>query len=255
VSSGALLWVHLLRRRLQRQKAAQLAASQQILKRLEEERRRIAANLHDSLGQILVAIKNQTLLAMQRAPHETVLRERLGDISGATSQALEEVRQITHGLRPYQLDRLGLTQALRATVSRASANSTILFASRVEDIDDVFDKDSEIHVYRIVQEAINNVLKHSGATEAAVVIKKLKNNGAIGSVSISIRDNGRGFDAAAISASHPNDLGYGLSGIAERARILESHMTLDSWPGGGASVIVEIPVHHHAPPSLHTHRG
>ena len=255
VSSGALLWVHLLRRRLQRQKAVQLAASQQILKRLEEERRRIAANLHDSLGQILLAIKNQTLLAMQRAPHETVLRERLGDISGATSQALEEVRQITHGLRPYQLDRLGLTQAMRATVSRASANSTILFASRVEDIDDVFDKDSEIHVYRIVQEAINNVLKHSGATEAAVVIKKLTNNGAVGSVSISIRDNGRGFDAAAIRASKPNDLGYGLSGIAERARILESHMTLDSWPGGGASVTVEIPVHHHATASLHTHRG
>ena len=251
VSSGALLWVHLLRRRLQRQRAVQLAASQHILQRLEEERRRIAANLHDSLGQILLAIKNQTLLAMQRAPDETVLRERLGDISGATSQALEEVRQITHGLRPYQLDRLGLTQAMRATVSRASANSTILFASRVEDIDGVFDKDSEIHVYRIVQEAINNVLKHSSATEAAVVIK----NRAVGSVSISIRDNGRGFDSAAMRASRPNDLGYGLSGIAERARILGGHLTLDSWPGRGVSLTVEIPVHHHAAASLHTDRG
>ena len=255
VLSGALLWVHLLRRRLRRQKAVQLAASQQILKRLEEERRRIAANLHDSLGQILLAIKNQTLLAMQRASHETVLRERLGDISGATSQALEEVRQITHGLRPYQLDRLGLTQAMRATVSRASANSTILFASRVEDIDDVFDKDSEIHVYRIVQEAINNVLKHSGATEAAVVIKKRTTNGAVGTVSISIRDNGSGFDAFAMRTCDANDLGYGLSGIAERARILGGHMTIDSRPGGGASLTVEIPVHHHASPSLHTHRG
>ena len=172
VLSAALLWIHLLRRRLERQKAGQLAASEQILKRLEDERRRIAANLHDSLGQILLVIKNQTVLAMQRAPDETMLRERLGEISGATSQALEEVRQITHGLRPYQLNRLGLTQAMRATVSRASANSAILFASRVEDVDGIFDNDSEIHVYRIVQEAINNVLKHSGATEAAVVIKK-----------------------------------------------------------------------------------
>jgi ribonuclease HII len=67
VSGGALLWVYLLRRRLERQKAAQRAASQQILQRLEDERRHIAANLHDSLGQILLAIKNQTLLAMQRA--------------------------------------------------------------------------------------------------------------------------------------------------------------------------------------------
>jgi signal transduction histidine kinase len=255
VSSGALLWVHLLRRRLQRQKAAQLAASQQILKRLEDERRHIAANLHDSLGQTLLAIKNQTLLAMQRAPDETVLRERLGDISGATSQALEEVRQITHGLRPYQLDRLGLTQAMRATVSRASANSTILFASRVEDIDGVFDKDSEIHVYRIVQEAINNVLKHSGATEATVVIKQRQSDALINSVSISVRDNGRGFDVVDMRASQSNALGYGLSGIAERARILGGDLAIDSQPERGTSLTIEIPVPRHATASLHTHCG
>ncbi len=237
VSAGALLWVHLLRRRLQRQKAAQLAASQQILKRLEDERRRIAANLHDSLGQVLLAIKNQSLLALQRAPGEPAVRERLNEISGATSQALEEVRQITHGLRPYQLDRLGLTQALRDTVSRASASSAILFASRLEDIDDVFDQDSEIHVYRIVQEAINNVLKHSAATEAAVVIRKRDNR-----VSLSIRDNGRGFDVAAMRVSQSNALGYGLSGIAERVRILGGELTIDARPGGGTSLNVEISV-------------
>jgi signal transduction histidine kinase len=255
VLSGALLWIHLLRRRLERQKAAQLTASQQILKRLEDERRRIAANLHDSLGQILLAIKNQTLLAMQRAPDETLLRERLGEISGATSQALEEVRQITHGLRPYQLDRLGLTQAMRATVDRASANSAILFASRVEDVDGVFDNDSEIHVYRIVQEAINNVLKHSGATEAAVVIKKRKNDELIHSVSISVRDNGGGFEVADMRASQSNALGYGLSGIAERARILGGRLTIDSRPARGTSLTIEIPIHHHAAACLHTHRG
>ena len=255
VLSGALLWVHLLRRRLERQKAAQLAASQQILKRLEDERQRIAANLHDSLGQVLLAIKNQTLLALQRPPDDSAVCERLSEISGATSQALEEVRQITHGLRPYQLDRLGLTQALRATVSRASANSRILFASRVEDIDGVFDKDSEIHVYRIVQEAINNVLKHSAATEAAVVIKKRTTNALTSSVSISIRDNGRGFDVPARRTSQSKDLGYGLSGIAERVRILGGQMNIDSRPGGGASLNIEIPVHHHAAASLHTHRG
>jgi len=237
ICSGALLWVHLLRRRLEREKAAQFAASQQILKQLEEERRRIAANLHDSLGQVLLAIKNQSLLALQRPSGEAVVRERLNEISGATSQALEEVRQITHGLRPYQLDRLGLTQALRDTVSRASANSAILFASRVEDIDTVFDKDSEIHVYRIVQEATNNVLKHSAANEAAVVIRKRNDR-----VSLSIRDNGRGFDVAAMRTSQSNALGYGLSGIAERVRILGGELTIDSRPGGGTSLNVEIPV-------------
>lgn len=236
VSIAALLWVHLLRRRLERQRAAQIAASQQILKRLEDERRRIAANLHDSLGQVLLAIKNQALVVLQRSPSDTPMRERLTEISTATSQAIEEVRQITHGLRPYQLDRLGLTQAMRATVTRASAGSPISFATRVEDIDGAFDKDSEIHVYRIVQEAISNILKHSAASEAAVVIRKHRDT-----ISVSIRDNGQGFDFAAMRASQANDLGYGLSGITERMRILGGKFVIESKPGEGTSLNLEIP--------------
>lgn len=231
-----LLWVHLLRRRLERQRAAQLAFSRHVLERLEDERRRIAVNLHDSLGQILLAIKNQTLLAIQRPPNEQELRQRLDEISGASSQAIDEVRQITHGLRPYQLDRLGLTQAIRASISRAAGNNSISFATRVEDIDGLFDKDAEIHVYRIVQEAVTNVVKHSGATEAAVVIKKRA-----ATVSLSIRDNGRGFDAAK-PLSDSRGLGYGLSGITERVRILGGTLTIDSRPGQGASLAVEVPM-------------
>ncbi len=230
-----LLWVHLLHRRLERQQAAQLAFSRRVLERLEDERRRIAVNLHDSLGQTLLVIKNHAILAIQRPPEEQGLRHRLDEISGATSQAIEEVRRITHGLRPYQLDRLGLTQALRASVSRASENSSILFASRVEAIDGLFDKDAEIHVYRIVQEAITNVVKHSAATEAAVVIKKRTTV-----VSLSIRDNGRGFNPEKPS-SQPHDLGYGLSGIAERVRILGGTLAIESRPGEGTSLTVEVP--------------
>lgn len=230
-----LLWVHLLRRRLERQHAAQLLFSRLVLERLEEERRRIAANLHDSLGQVLLAIKNQALLAIQRPPDGQGLRLRLEEISGATSQAIEEVRQITRGLRPYQLDRLGLTQAIRSSVTHAPANNSIQFASRVEDIDGLFDKDAEIHVYRIVQEAITNVVKHSAATEAAVVIKKRTTV-----VSLSIRDNGRGFNPAKPS-SQRHDLGYGLSGIAERVRILGGTLEMDSRPGAGTSLTVEVP--------------
>jgi signal transduction histidine kinase len=230
-----LLWVHLLHRRLERQQAAQLAFSRRVLERLEEERRRIAVNLHDSLGQTLLVIKNHAILAIQRPLEEEGLRHRLDEISGVTSQAIEEVRRITHGLRPYQLDRLGLTQAIRASVSRAAENSSILFASRVEGIDGLFDKDAEIHVYRIVQEAITNVVKHSAATEAAVVIKKRTTV-----VSLSIRDNGRGFDPAKPS-SQPHDLGYGLSGISERVRILGAALVIDARPGGGTILSVEVP--------------
>ena len=230
-----LSWIHLLHRRLERQHASRLAFSRQVLERLEDERRRIAINLHDSLGQTLLVIKNHAMLAMQGTPEEKGQRHRLDEISGTTSQAIEEVRRITHGLRPYQLDRLGLTRAVRALTDHASRHNSILFASRIDDIDDLFDKDSEIHVYRIVQEAITNVLKHSAATEATVVVKKWARV-----VSLSIRDNGRGFDPAKQSVQR-HDLGYGLSGIAERVRILKGTMTLDSKPGEGTSLTVEVP--------------
>jgi signal transduction histidine kinase len=237
ILTAALLWVYFLRRRLRRQKALQLAFSRQVLKRLEDERRRIAANLHDGLGQVLIAIRNQTLVAMQRSQEENGVRKRLEEISDTTSQALDEVRQITQGLRPYQLNRLGLTKAIRAILNQVSSDSRIVFASRVDDVDNVFDQDAEIHVYRIVQEAINNVIKHSAANEAAVVIKNRN-----GVVSVSIRDNGRGFDLNSVSASEPNALGYGLSGIAERVRILGGTLIVDSRPAKGTNLSVEIPV-------------
>ena len=234
----ALLWVHLLRRRLERQQAARLAFSRQILQGQETERQRIAVNLHDSLGQNLLVIKNQVRMAMQSSPDEAALRQRLNEISDVTSQSIEEVRQITHGLRPYQLDRLGLTQAIRASVSRASENSPISFASSVDDIDGVLDKESEIHVYRIVQEAVNNVVKHSAATEAAVVVKNQSNT-----ITLSIRDNGCGFNAAIMHPSNSHQQsGYGLTGIAERVKILKGNIIVDSQPGQGASLMLEIPV-------------
>ncbi len=237
ILTAALLWVYFLRRRLHRQKALQLAFSQQVLKRLEDERRRIAANLHDGLGQVLLAIRNQALVAMQRSHEENGVRQQLEEISDTTSQALDEVRQITHGLRPYQLNRLGLTQAIRATLNQVSSDPRIVFANRVDAVDGIFDQDSEIHVYRIVQEAINNVIKHSSANEAAVVIKNRNDL-----ISLSIRDNGRGFDMNSVSPSEPNDLGYGLSGIAERVRILGGTLIVDSRPGKGTNLSIEIPV-------------
>ena len=231
----ALLWVHLLRRRLARQKNVQLAFSRKVLERLEEERQRIAANLHDSLGQMLLVINSQAIWASQGAPEEPGWREHLAEIGSATCQAIEEVRRITHGLRPYQLDRLGLTLAIRALVGRASENNPVVFASRVEDIDNLFAKEDEIHVYRIVQEVVSNIIRHSGATEAAVVIKKRPT-----SISLSIRDNGKGFDAARLF-NQPHEVGYGLSGIAERVRILGGTLAIDSRPGEGTNAAVEIP--------------
>jgi signal transduction histidine kinase len=236
VLSISLLWVYLLRRRLEKQQAAQLAFSKHVLERLEEERRRIAANLHDSLGQTLLVIKNHTMLALRNPVEVKGEHQRLDEISSATSQAIEEIRRITHGLRPYQLDRLGLSQAIRASVNQAAQNCSIQFASLVEEIDGVFTKDAEIHVYRIAQEAVTNIVKHSRATEATVVVKKRT-----ASITLALRDNGCGFDPAK-PTPQSHDLGHGLSGIAERVRILGGTMSIDSHPGAGANLTVEIPL-------------
>ena len=116
-----------------RQHAARLMFSKQTLQGQESERRRIAANLHDSLGQNLLVIKKQLHLAMQPVGSDPDIQRRLEEISNMAAQAIDEVRQITHDLRPYQLDRLGLSQTIRAAIRRVSENSTISFASDVED--------------------------------------------------------------------------------------------------------------------------
>lgn len=237
VLGGTLLWVRLLGRKFERRQRAQLEFSRQILQSQEAERRRIAANLHDSLGQNLLVIKNQVRLAMQPAPDRGVLSKRLDEISGMASQVIEEVRRITHDLRPYQLERVGLTQTLRGTVRRVSENSPIVFASHVDDVDGLFDRDAEVHIYRILQEALNNVVKHSGATEATAMVKKETN-----AISIVVRDNGCGLGCDTANGTELSRAGFGLSGIAERARILHGMALVDSHPGRGFRVTVEIPL-------------
>jgi signal transduction histidine kinase len=237
VLGGTLLWIRLQGRRFERRQLVQLEFSRQILKSQETERHRIAANLHDSLGQNLLVIKNKARLAMQPALDGRATMERLDEISGMASQVIEEVRQITHDLRPYQLERVGLTQTLRGTIRRVSENTSIAFASHVDDIDGLFANDGDIHVYRIVQEALNNVIKHSGATEATAVVKKEAD-----AVLITVRDNGRGIANDVANGTDISRAGFGLSGIEERARILHGKALFDSSPGQGFRLTVEIPL-------------
>jgi signal transduction histidine kinase len=237
VLAATVLRIQMLRRRFERRQSAQLEFSRQILQSQESERRRIAANLHDSLGQNLLVIKNQARLGLQPVLDASSVRQCLDQISGMASQAIEEVRQITHDLRPYVLDQLGLTQTLRAIIRRASENCPIVFASHVDDIDGLFGSESEIHIYRIVQEGLNNVIKHSGATEAAVVIKRQPDL-----LTIAVRDNGRGFTGNSGVAGEFPEAGFGLSGVGERARILGGKVIWESQPDKGFGLTIEIPL-------------
>ncbi len=110
------------------------------------------------------------------------------EISSEASHALAEVREISYNLRPYQLDRIGLTKAIEAIVEKAAHATAIDFQAQVDEIEGDLCKESEINFYRIVQECINNVVKHSEATVVNVTVRRTESG-----LLLSIRDNGKGF--------------------------------------------------------------
>lgn len=221
---------------LKRRQAAQAAFSQQLIESQEGERKRIAAELHDGLGQNLLVIKNRALLSLSVPDDQGRAIEQLNEISSIASQTIDEVREIAHNLRPFQLDRLGLTKALNSIIRKLESSSEIEFTAEIEPVDDLFTKEAEINLYRVVQECLNNVVRHSGATRAKLTVKRDWRG-----IVVTISDNGRGFDSAAHLASTTHRTGgFGLTGISERARMLGGKEMIHSIPGEGTTVTIKI---------------
>jgi signal transduction histidine kinase len=148
VGAGALAFAWQYRiSRLQRAYAAQQSFSRQLIASQESERKRIAGELHDSLGQQLLIIKNWAVLALHGLENQIVPKESLDEISSTASHAIEEMREIAYNLRPYQLEKLGLTAAIRGLASRVAASSNIRFAAEIDDIDGLFSQEVEISIY------------------------------------------------------------------------------------------------------------
>jgi len=233
--AGAAVIVYKLRiTQLEKARAAQEAFSEQLIRSQETERQRIAAELHDGLGQQLLVIKNSALLGLGALKQQDRGKEQLSDISASASQAIDEVREISYNLRPYQLDDLGLTKAIEYVIAKVAASSEIKFYSELDPIDGIFAPEAEINIYRIVQESLNNIVKHSGASWAKIVIESEGR-----SVGISIRDNGQGFDAAGDTVDGRRG-GFGLKGLSERARMLGAHIVVDSAVGRGTVVTLRL---------------
>ena len=224
-------------KKLQRAKNAQEAFSRQLLASQEKERKRIATGLHDSLGQQLLIIKNWAMIELSAAGGNGQSRDGLNEISATASQAIEEVREIIYDLRPYQLDKIGLGNTLRFMIDKVAAASGIEFAVEIGDVDRLLSNDGEIMLYRIVQECINNIVKHSRATEARVTIERHER-----AINLTIEDNGRRFAPEAVGAGEAKRGGLGLTGMSERVRILNGRQTIQSLPGGGTKIFITINV-------------
>jgi signal transduction histidine kinase len=206
--------------------------SRQLLESQEGERGRIAAELHDSLGQRLLVIKNWAALSLMLSPTDAPAREQLSEISETASLALEETRQIVYDLRPYQLDKIGLTSTLKFTVEQIAASSGIQITSEIAELDGAFGANEEITFYRIAQECLNNIVKHSAATAARVLIERDDS-----AIRLQVTDNGRGFVVNSIDG---RKRGFGLAGIAERARMLGGNYAIESVPGEGTTISITI---------------
>ena len=231
-----LLWSFRVRQ-LEEVQAAQQAFSQQLIASQENERRRISGELHDSLGQRLIIIKNHALFLLRPragAQSEEERRQTIEEIDAEASHAIEETRTISYDLRPFQLDRLGLAKAIEALVRSASRATNINFTTSIADIDSSFPEELRINFYRIVQEALNNIMKHSRASEAEIRVEKTRHG-----ISLSIRDNGSGFFSEHKSSSVGKG-GFGLTGMRERASLLGGTMDIQSQPGAGTRLLINF---------------
>jgi signal transduction histidine kinase len=226
--------------RLQRAQAAREAFARQLIESQENERRRIAAELHDSLGQSLVLIKNWALLGLRAAGAQRAERANLDEISTTATAAINEVREIAYNLGPYQLDRLGLSRTIAEMIEKVANSSPIRFRVEIDPLDGLFSKQAEINIFRIVQEAVNNIVKHSAATGASLSIKTDAAH-----VALIVRDDGRGFAPASDETTNgAHARGFGLLGLQERVRLLKGVLVIESEPGRGTTVHITLPCEH-----------
>ncbi len=216
-----------------REQQARQEFTQQLIASQEAERQRIAAELHDSLGQNLSVIKNRAQLALQHPGLSSDAARQLEAIERVVAEAIAETRSLAHNLRPLHVEQAGLTDSLGVLIREVSQSSDIHFARRLENVDDLFTGSAATNVYRIVQEALNNLIKHSRAREAAVTLER-----DVRSVRLRVADDGVGFDIGGARARG----GLGLSNIKERVNMLGGTLTLQSAPGQGTQLTVELPV-------------
>ena len=203
----------------------------------EVERRRVARELHDSVNQILSAVKFriQTIEDRIEKTDENAWRESL-KAKAHLDRAMQEVRRISRNLRPSELDDLGLVPAARSLCSEFAERTEIQVEFSTSQVPEHLAKDTELNFYRILQEALGNIEKHAGAQRVWVEFSRRA-----GFVRLLIRDDGSGFNTAKVKPRE-NGHGMGLVDMKERAGSVCGCFTLTSCPGNGTEIIVEMPV-------------
>ena len=204
-----------------KEKKLQEKFSQDLMQSQEEERTRIARELHDSVGQKLTLIKRKSQNLNQL------------ELTSLTNNALEEVRSISRGLYPALLKYLGLSQSIAQLVNEYDEQTELFFTMDIDPVDGDFTEIASLNFYRLIQECLTNIVKHAKAKAVTVSIKKQE-----GLIVTVISDNGKGFDVN--DSKKKNSLG--LKTIFERIKILEGKLSIDSEINTGTNFILTIPI-------------
>ncbi len=196
--------------------------SQELLLSQESERKRISKDLHDGIGQQLLLIKNKLISSGDRPTGDMV------------NDAIEEVRTISRDLHPFQLQEMGITKALNYTVKQVDEHTSLFISSEIDDIDQLFNPDQEVNIYRIVQESLSNMVKHAKAQAGKVEVHKRPDQ-----IAISIRDNGVGFD---FQEKYHRVKSLGLKTLMERTRYVNGQLKIHSKENEGTHLEFLIPI-------------
>jgi signal transduction histidine kinase len=225
-----------------KQAEEQLQASREQLRSLsahlesvrEEERKSMAREIHDELGQILTALKiDLSSLTEGSTEEQQLLLGKVKSMSELIDMAIETVKRISMELRPPILDDLGIAVALEWQAEEFSKRTQIKceFSSKPKDI--VLDPDRSTAIFRIFQEALTNVARHSNASKVKAVLTKETEK-----IVLTVKDNGKGIEKKQIG----DPKAFGIIGMRERARFLGGEVRVNSAPGKGTSITVSIPL-------------
>ena len=221
--------------KITKEKKVQEEFSRKLIDVQENDRKRISGEMHDSIGQDLMITKNKLLLSLSKTEDKEFVTNNVKEATDILSDTIKGVREIIYALHPFQLERLGLSKAIESIVTKVSSSAEIVFTSNVDNIDKLLPPEVEISLYRIIQECISNIVKHSQAKEAMLNINKGSNE-----ISIMISDDGQGFNLEKVKANS-GKYGFGLFGMTERVKLFNGKLDIKSSAGEGTVFNIRVP--------------
>ena len=221
---GLLGFVSFYFNKIRRERNDKIAFAEALIFAQEEERKRIARDLHDGVGQSLLLIKKQL-----SSTHEVTTENQQ-----LISDTLDEVRSISQDLHPFQLEKFGLTAAVNEVIHKVEKSTDLFVSKEMDNIDKLLDDKSEINLFRTIQESLNNIVKHSEATAAKISIQKQEKN-----LLIIIQDNGKGFDHELKIVTSKS---LGLRTMFERIAAIGGQLKIERGQPKGTKINIQVPL-------------